>query len=144
MLTAFRNPSGFNGTAWLNDMYEFVFATKTWREVAARGTVPSARSCPAWAKDDKKIYIHVRVGCLVWMSLILAVGFNRRIEHAIQTRRCPLTRFFSPGRVRRRGKVINSSDECKCEPSTSLSSDSVSQPYQHADSLPHSRRAKEE
>jgi hypothetical protein len=48
---------GFDGSRWLNDMYEFDFATKTWTEVRARGALPSVRSCPAWAKDDTHVYI---------------------------------------------------------------------------------------
>ena len=43
---------------WLHDMWEFNFATKSWREIEARGTLPSVRSCPAWAKDDTHVYIH--------------------------------------------------------------------------------------
>mmetsp|Transcript_33785 Transcript_33785/g.62533 ORF Transcript_33785/g.62533 Transcript_33785/m.62533 type:complete len:627 (-) Transcript_33785:73-1953(-) len=49
---------GFDGSRWLNDMYEFDFATKTWTEIRARGQLPSVRSCPAWAKDDTHVYIH--------------------------------------------------------------------------------------
>ena len=49
---------GFDGSRWLNDMYEFDFDTKTWTEVRAAGTLPSVRSCPAWAKDDTHVYIH--------------------------------------------------------------------------------------
>lgn len=48
---------GFDGSRWLNDMYEFDFHTKTWTEISARGTLPSVRSCPAWAKDDTHVYI---------------------------------------------------------------------------------------
>jgi len=48
---------GFDGTRWLNDMHEFDFATSTWTEIDARGTLPSVRSCPAWAKDDTHVYI---------------------------------------------------------------------------------------
>eukprot|EP00591_Stephanopyxis_turris_P014526 CAMPEP_0195540988 /NCGR_PEP_ID=MMETSP0794_2-20130614/50854_1 /TAXON_ID=515487 /ORGANISM="Stephanopyxis turris, Strain CCMP 815" /LENGTH=593 /DNA_ID=CAMNT_0040675071 /DNA_START=14 /DNA_END=1792 /DNA_ORIENTATION=+ len=48
---------GFDGSKWLNDMYEFDFKTKTWTEIMAHGTLPSVRSCPAWAKDDKNVYI---------------------------------------------------------------------------------------
>ena len=48
---------GFDGSRWLNDMYEFDFATKTWTEIRARGQLPSVRSCPAWAKDDTHVYI---------------------------------------------------------------------------------------
>ena len=43
---------------WLHDMWEFNFATKSWREIEVRGTLPSVRSCPAWAKDDTHVYIH--------------------------------------------------------------------------------------
>ena len=48
---------GFDGSRWLNDMYEFDFLTKTWRQIQARGQLPSVRSCPAWAKDDTHVYI---------------------------------------------------------------------------------------
>jgi hypothetical protein len=48
---------GFDGSRWLNDMYEFDFATKTWTEIIVRGALPSVRSCPAWAKDDTHVYI---------------------------------------------------------------------------------------
>jgi len=48
---------GFDGTRWLNDMYEFDFQTKTWTQIHAKGTLPSVRSCPAWAKDDTHVYI---------------------------------------------------------------------------------------
>lgn len=52
------------GKGWLNDMYEFDFKTKSWTEVYANCTsaplvtLPSPRSCPAWAKDDQFVYIH--------------------------------------------------------------------------------------
>ena len=49
---------GFDGARWLNDMFEFDLGTKTWKRIEARGTLPSMRSCPAWAKDDRHVYIH--------------------------------------------------------------------------------------
>lgn len=49
---------GFDGNQWLNDMYEFDFERRKWREIRARGQLPSVRSCPAWCKDDKRVYIH--------------------------------------------------------------------------------------
>ncbi len=49
---------GFDGSSWLNDMFEFNFETNTWREVHATGQLPSVRSCPAWCKDDTRVYIH--------------------------------------------------------------------------------------
>ena len=49
---------GFDGTRWLNDMFVFDFATRTWTEVVAHGLLPSVRSCPAWAKDRTHVYIH--------------------------------------------------------------------------------------
>lgn len=48
---------GFDGTRWLNDMFVFCFKTKTWSEIQAKGTLPSVRSCPAWAKDETSVYI---------------------------------------------------------------------------------------
>lgn len=48
---------GFDGTRWLNDMHEFDFLTNTWTEITSRGSLPSVRSCPAWAKDATHVYI---------------------------------------------------------------------------------------
>jgi hypothetical protein len=48
---------GFDGSRWLNDMYVFDFPTATWTEIQAVGALPSARSCPAWAKDATHVYI---------------------------------------------------------------------------------------
>ena len=48
---------GFDGKRWLNDMYVFDFAANSWHEVEARGDLPSVRSCPAWAKDDRYVYV---------------------------------------------------------------------------------------
>lgn len=50
--------AGFDGSRWLQDMYSFDFKSKTWAEVHATGQIPSARSCPAWAKDETYVYIH--------------------------------------------------------------------------------------
>mmetsp|Transcript_4774 Transcript_4774/g.10128 ORF Transcript_4774/g.10128 Transcript_4774/m.10128 type:complete len:613 (+) Transcript_4774:1-1839(+) len=49
---------GFDGTRWLNDMFEFDLLTNTWKTILASGSLPSVRSCPAWAKDDTHVYIH--------------------------------------------------------------------------------------
>ncbi len=48
---------GFDGAGWMNDMYVFCFVTLTWSQIEQNGTLPSVRSCPAWAKDDKYVYI---------------------------------------------------------------------------------------
>ena len=47
--------AGFDGSRWLNCMYVFDFATKTWSEIQASGLLPSVRSCPAWAKDETHV-----------------------------------------------------------------------------------------
>ena len=49
---------GFDGSEWLNDMYEFNFRTKVWRQVEAQGELPSVRSCPAWSSNDSQLFIH--------------------------------------------------------------------------------------
>ncbi|GKY99247.1 hypothetical protein MPSEU_000880000 [Mayamaea pseudoterrestris] len=48
---------GFDGSRWMNDMHEFCFQTSTWKSIQAKGTLPSARSCPAWAKDSTHVYL---------------------------------------------------------------------------------------
>lgn len=45
------------GTRWLNDSYVFDFKSNAWSEIEARGDLPSVRSCPAWAKDDRYVYV---------------------------------------------------------------------------------------
>ena len=59
---------GFDGTRWLNDMYVFDFATNSWTEVEARGHLPSVRSCPAWAKDDRYVYVLGTSSVLGWIE----------------------------------------------------------------------------
>ena len=49
---------GFDGARWLADMHVFDFKTNTWTQITPRGQLPSARSCPAWAKDDTHLWIH--------------------------------------------------------------------------------------
>ena len=49
---------GFDGSRWLNDMFEFDLITNTWKTVQASGRLPSVRSCPAWVKDSNYVYIH--------------------------------------------------------------------------------------
>ena len=58
---------GFDGTRWLNDMFVFDFETNKWTEVEPRGDLPSVRSCPAWAKDDRYVYV---LGMCTLLSLI--------------------------------------------------------------------------
>ena len=49
---------GFDGMRWLSDMHVFEFKTNTWTEIQAKGQVPSARSCPAWARDETHLLLH--------------------------------------------------------------------------------------
>ena len=49
---------GFDGARWLNDMFEFDLSSKTWKQIEAHGSLPSMRSCSAWAQDDLYVYIH--------------------------------------------------------------------------------------
>ena len=49
---------GFDGTQWLNDMYIFDFELEIWSEIRQHGALPSKRSCPAWAKDERFVYLH--------------------------------------------------------------------------------------
>lgn len=49
---------GFDGSQWLNDIYEFNFDSLEWQVVISNGDVPSRRSCPAWVKNDHMIYVH--------------------------------------------------------------------------------------
>ena len=49
---------GFDGIKWLNDMYEFNFKTKVWRQIKAEGELPSVRSCPAWSSNENQLFIH--------------------------------------------------------------------------------------
>lgn len=61
---------GFDGARWLNDMFEFDLCTKTWKRIDGRGSLPSMRSCPAWAKDDRYVYIH---GVSSWLYVCVCL-----------------------------------------------------------------------
>ena len=70
---------GFDGTRWLNDMYVFDFATNTWTEVEARGDLPSVRSCPAWAKDDRYVYVLGKLYACFWLFGVLPVEIESHL-----------------------------------------------------------------
>lgn len=49
--------AGYDGKAWLNDMYAYSFQTKEWYRKEQKGEIPSIRSCPSWAKADHSVYM---------------------------------------------------------------------------------------
>jgi hypothetical protein len=49
---------GFDGARWLADCFEFNMLTSTWTKIRQKGSIPSARSCPAWSQRDSLLYIH--------------------------------------------------------------------------------------
>ncbi|CEL93851.1 unnamed protein product [Vitrella brassicaformis CCMP3155] len=48
---------GYDGCTWLNDMYEFNFATHQWSITSAQGNIPSGRSCPSWATYKGSVFV---------------------------------------------------------------------------------------
>jgi len=48
---------GYDGSTWLNDMFDFDFRRQSWCGSRVRGPVPSGRSCPAWASHSNSIFI---------------------------------------------------------------------------------------
>lgn len=42
----------------LDKLHVFDFSTATWTEIQAEGDLPRNRSCAAWAKQNKHVYIH--------------------------------------------------------------------------------------
>jgi len=81
---------GFDGTRWLNDMFVFDFETNKWTEVEPRGDLPSVRSCPAWAKDDRYVYV------LGMCAQVLCVGEQEK-NNALNFRH---THYFTCRRIR--------------------------------------------
>jgi N-acetylneuraminic acid mutarotase len=48
---------GYDGSAWLNDMFDFDFRRGLWSNTQVKGFVPSGRSCPSWATHSNSVYL---------------------------------------------------------------------------------------
>jgi len=48
---------GYDGTAWLNDTYDFDFERGIWSSTHVRGFIPCGRSCPSWSTHNGSIYL---------------------------------------------------------------------------------------
>eukprot|EP00928_Gymnodinium_smaydae_P078413 TRINITY_DN6234_c0_g1_i1.p1 TRINITY_DN6234_c0_g1~~TRINITY_DN6234_c0_g1_i1.p1 ORF type:complete len:514 (+),score=105.11 TRINITY_DN6234_c0_g1_i1:148-1689(+) len=48
---------GYDGSAWLNDMFDFDFERGMWGATQVHGFIPSGRSCPSWATHNGSVYL---------------------------------------------------------------------------------------
>jgi len=48
---------GYDGSTWLNDMYEFDYEKGSWDVTRPIGAVPSGRSCPSWSTHRGSVYL---------------------------------------------------------------------------------------
>jgi hypothetical protein len=48
---------GYDGSAWLNDMFDFDFERGMWSATQVTGFIPSGRSCPSWAVHNGSLYL---------------------------------------------------------------------------------------
>mmetsp|Transcript_127999 Transcript_127999/g.362299 ORF Transcript_127999/g.362299 Transcript_127999/m.362299 type:complete len:518 (-) Transcript_127999:185-1738(-) len=48
---------GYDGSAWLNDMFDFDFERGIWSATQVQGFIPSGRSCPSWATHNGSLYL---------------------------------------------------------------------------------------
>lgn len=48
---------GYDGSTWLNDMYEFDYDKMLWSVTSPQGLVPSGRSCPSWATHRGSVFL---------------------------------------------------------------------------------------
>jgi len=48
---------GYDGSAWLNDMFDFDFRRGLWSATQVQGFIPSGRSCPSWATHSNSVYL---------------------------------------------------------------------------------------
>lgn len=86
---------GFDGTRWLADMHVFDFSSKRWTEVVATGTLPTARSCPAWAKDENFVYIQGGYDGMERKSDFFALDLSTYTWHAMPSLGTPPSpRYF--------------------------------------------------
>merc|ERR1712232_1011789 len=74
---------GYDGSAWLNDMFDFSFERGMWSVTSVQGFIPSGRSCPSWATHNGSVYLfggydgvhrmndfhQFRMGSRTWSSL---------------------------------------------------------------------------
>lgn len=86
---------GFDGSSWLNDMYEFNFSTNKWKKIVCKGQLPSVRSCPAWAKDSHYVYIHGGYDGVERKSDFMRVDLGTYTWHEMPSRGTPPSpRYF--------------------------------------------------
>ncbi|CAE7248039.1 Lztr1 [Symbiodinium pilosum] len=48
---------GYDGSAWLNDMFDFDFERGSWYSTQVQGFIPSGRSCPSWATHNGSVFL---------------------------------------------------------------------------------------
>lgn len=48
---------GYDGSAWLNDMFDFDFNRGEWSATQVQGFILSGRSCPSWATHNGSVYL---------------------------------------------------------------------------------------
>lgn len=48
---------GYDGSAWLNDTYDFDFEHGIWSATRVQGFIPSGRSCPSWATHNGSVFL---------------------------------------------------------------------------------------
>mmetsp|Transcript_8640 Transcript_8640/g.14792 ORF Transcript_8640/g.14792 Transcript_8640/m.14792 type:complete len:517 (-) Transcript_8640:83-1633(-) len=48
---------GYDGSAWLNDMFDFDFRRGLWTSTQVQGFIPLGRSCPSWATHSGAVYL---------------------------------------------------------------------------------------
>jgi len=48
---------GYDGSAWMNDTYDFDFERGGWSATQVQGFVPSGRSCPSWATHSGSVFL---------------------------------------------------------------------------------------
>lgn len=86
---------GFDGTQWLNDIYEFDFDTLEWQIVVPNGDVPSRRSCPAWFKNGHTIYVHGGYDGITRLSDLHSFNINTRSWKRMESKGTPPSpRYF--------------------------------------------------
>eukprot|EP00929_Paragymnodinium_shiwhaense_P035965 TRINITY_DN19332_c0_g1_i1.p1 TRINITY_DN19332_c0_g1~~TRINITY_DN19332_c0_g1_i1.p1 ORF type:complete len:434 (-),score=66.23 TRINITY_DN19332_c0_g1_i1:396-1697(-) len=48
---------GYDGSSWLDDMYDFDFERGLWSNTQVHGFIPAGRSCPSWATANGALYL---------------------------------------------------------------------------------------
>lgn len=86
---------GYDGSAWLNDMFDFDFERGMWSNTQVQGFIPSGRSCPSWATHNGSVYLFGGYDGVHRMNDFLQFRMGSRMWSSVRSAgQVPSPRYF--------------------------------------------------